>query len=195
LCSYGQFDHAKETFEVVSDYQSMLDLFLCHLNPSALRRLVQKLEEAGASPELQRQCEKILSVRTANWSQGMFANFSAESMVPKGPEWGGGNWEIKTPSDAKKPQEWELSSEVTAYMKTANGPIPTITPDHIGVYLGTLRGRGTVVEVREDMLVRFGELPTYSCSFLVSSLFPIWQVGIFKVEVVVFCCVLLEMGF
>jgi hypothetical protein len=156
LYSYGQFDHAKETFEVVSDYQSMLDLFLCHLNPSALRRLVQKLEEAGASPELQRQCEKILSVRTANWSQGMFANFSAESMVPKGPEWGGGNWEIKTPSDAKKPQEWELSSEVTAYMKTANGPIPTITPDHIGVYLGTLRGRGTVVEVREDMLVRFG---------------------------------------
>ncbi len=95
----------------------------------------------------------------------MFANFSAESMVPKGPEWGGGNWEIKTPSDAKKPQEWELSSEVTAYMKTANGPIPTITPDHIGVYLGTLRGRGTVVEVREDMLVRFGELPTYYVLF------------------------------
>jgi hypothetical protein len=35
---YGQFDSAKETFEVISDYESMLDLFICHLNPSAMRR-------------------------------------------------------------------------------------------------------------------------------------------------------------
>jgi hypothetical protein len=49
-----------------------------------------------------------LSVRTANWSQGMFANFSAESMVPKGPEWGGGNWEIKTPSEEEEEEDDEL---------------------------------------------------------------------------------------
>lgn len=158
-CSYGQFDMAKETFDVVSDFESMLDLFICHLNPSALRLLVQKLERDGTNPELQRQCEKILSIRSAGWGQGMFANFAAESMIPKGTEWGGGNWEIKSQSDGKKGIDWELCSEVTAYMKTPNGPIPTITqPDHIGVYLGTLRGRGTVVEIREDMLTVFGKL-------------------------------------
>lgn len=177
-CSYGQFDMAKETFEVVFDYESMLDFFICHLNPSALRRLVQKLEKEGSNPELQRQCEKVLSVRSAGWGQGVFANFAAESMVPKGVEWAGGNWELRTQSDGKKSSEWELSSEVTAYMKTPSGPIPTITPDHIGVYLGTLRGRGTVVEVREDMLVRFGKLhvkwsPTVCKSLLLWSLLRI----------------------
>ncbi|KAG0579545.1 hypothetical protein KC19_4G105700 [Ceratodon purpureus] len=154
--NYAQFDMAKETFEVVSDYQSMLDLFICHLNPSALRILVHRLEREGTNPELQRQCEKILSIRSAGWGQGMFKNFAAESMMPKGPEWAGGNWEIRSQSDGKKAIDWELNNEVTAYMKTPNGPIPTITPDHIGVYLGTLRGRGTVVEVREDMLAVFG---------------------------------------
>lgn len=147
---------AKETFEVVSDYESMLDLFICHLNPSALRILVYKLEREGINPELQRQCEKILSIRSAGWGQGMFKNFAAESMMPKGPEWAGGNWEIKSQSDGKKAMDWELNNEVTAYMKTPSGPIPTITPDHIGVYLGTLRGRGTVVEIREDTLAVFG---------------------------------------
>ena len=77
VCSYGQFDMAKETFDVVSDFESMLDLFICHLNPSALRLLVQKLERDGTNPELQRQCEKILSIRSAGWGQGMFANFAA----------------------------------------------------------------------------------------------------------------------
>jgi hypothetical protein len=157
MCSYGQFDMAKEAFEVVSDYESMLDIFICHLNPSALRILVHRLEREGTNPELQRLCEKILSIRSAGWSQGMFKNFAAESMMPKGPEWAGGNWEIRSQSDGKKVRDWELNNEVTAYMKTPNGPIPTITPDHIGVYLGTLRGRGTVVEVREDMLTVLGK--------------------------------------
>lgn len=152
---YGQFDLAKETFEVVSDYESLLDIFICHLNPSALRRLSQKLEESGINSELQRQCAKILSVRSTSWGQGsLLANFAAESMLPKGPEWGGGNWEIKTPEKLRSVPEWELSNEVTAYMKTPNEPIPTIIPDHLGVYLGTLKGRGTVVEVKANALVK-----------------------------------------
>ncbi|MCO5598491.1 hypothetical protein L7F22_052588 [Adiantum nelumboides] len=152
---YGQFDLAKETFEVISDYESLLDLFICHLNPSALRRLSQKLEESNPNPELQRQCAKILSVRSISWGQGsLLANFAAESMLPKGPEWGGGNWEIKTPAQVKTVPDWELSNEVTAYMKTPNGPIPTIIPDHLGVYLGTLKGRGTVIEVKDTALVK-----------------------------------------
>ncbi|KAH7331173.1 hypothetical protein KP509_20G018600 [Ceratopteris richardii] len=152
---FGQFDLAKETFEVISDYESLLDLFICHLNPSALRRLAQKLEESGVNPELQRQCAKILSVRSASWGQGtLLANFAADSMLPKGPEWGGGNWEVKTPAQVRSIPEWELSNEVTAYMKTPNGPIPTIIPDHLGVYLGTLKGRGTVIEVKETALVK-----------------------------------------
>ncbi|KAI5057844.1 hypothetical protein GOP47_0027859 [Adiantum capillus-veneris] len=152
---YGQFDLAKETFEVISDYESLLDLFICHLNPSALRRLSQKLEETKSNPELQRQCAKILSVRSTSWGQGsLLANFAAESMLPKGPEWGGGNWEIKTPALVRTVPDWELSNEVTAYMKTPNGPIPTIIPDHLGVYLGTLKGRGTVIEVKDTAVVK-----------------------------------------
>ncbi|GAB2282582.1 hypothetical protein Dimus_017121 [Dionaea muscipula] len=151
---YGQFDSAKETFEVIADYESMLDLFICHLNPSAMRRLAQKLEEDGADPELRRYCERILRVRSTGWTQGIFANFAAESMVPKGPEWGGGNWEIKTPTNIKDIPQWELAAEVTPYMKTDDGPIPAIVADHIGVYLGSIRGRGNVVEVREDSLVK-----------------------------------------
>ncbi|GAB2259844.1 hypothetical protein Droror1_Dr00010699 [Drosera rotundifolia] len=151
---YGQFDSAKETFEVISDYESMLDLFLCHLNPSAMRRLAQKLEEDGADPELRRYCERILRIRSTGWTQGIFANFAAESMVPKGPEWGGGNWDIKTPTNIKDIPQWELAGEVTPYMKTDDGPIPAIVADHIGVYLGAMKGRGNVVEVREDSLVK-----------------------------------------
>ncbi|XP_024518338.1 uncharacterized protein LOC9639327 [Selaginella moellendorffii] len=152
---FGQFDQAKEVYEAVSDYESMLDLFICHLNPSALRRLVQKLEETGVEPELKRLSEKILIVRSSGWGQGgVFANFAAESLAPKGPEWAGGNWQIKTFPEVKSSREWELSGEVTAYMKTPSGPIPTLIPDHIGVYFGTLKGRGSVVEVRDDALVR-----------------------------------------
>ena len=81
---YGQFDSAKETFEVIADYESLLDLFICHLNPSAMRRLAQKLEEEGSGSELRRYCERILRVRSSGWTQGIFANFAAESMVPKG---------------------------------------------------------------------------------------------------------------
>lgn len=147
---YGQFDSAKETFEVVSDFESMLDLFICHLNPSALRRLAQKLEDMDAESELRRQCERILRVRSSGWTQGIFANFAAESMVPKGPEWGGGNWEIKTPPESKNLPQWELSGEVMPYMKTSSGFIPSIIPDHIGVYLGTMKGRGTIIDVRDD---------------------------------------------
>nr|GMC59566.1 Actin cytoskeleton-regulatory complex protein [Ipomoea batatas] len=151
---YAQFDSAKETFEVISDYESLLDLFICHLNPSAMRRLAQKLEEEGADPELRRYCERILRVRSTGWTQGIFANFAAESMVPKGPEWGGGNWEIKTPTNLKSIPQWELAAEVMPYMRTDDGTIPSIVTDHIGVYLGLIKGRGNVVEVREDSLVK-----------------------------------------
>ncbi|KAK1288263.1 hypothetical protein QJS10_CPB19g01511 [Acorus calamus] len=151
---YGQFDSAKETFEVIADYESMLDLFICHLNPSAMRRLAQKLEDAGTDSELRRYCERILRVRSTGWTQGIFANFAAESMVPKGPEWGGGNWNIKTPTDLKDIPEWELAAEVMPYMKTSDGSIPSTIADHIGVYLGAVKGRGNVVEVREGSLVK-----------------------------------------
>ncbi|CAL0331811.1 unnamed protein product [Lupinus luteus] len=151
---FGQFDRAKETFEVIADYESMLDLFICHLNPSAMRRLAQKLEEEDFDSELRRHCERILRVRSTGWTQGIFANFAAESMVPKGPEWGGGNWEIKTPTTAKDIPQWELDAEVTPYMKTDDGVIPSIILDHIGVYLGSVKGRGNTVEVREDSLVK-----------------------------------------
>ncbi|CAL5367021.1 unnamed protein product [Camellia sinensis] len=151
---YGQFDSAKETFEVIADYESMLDLFICHLNPSAMRRLAQKLEEEGADSELRRYCERILRVRSTGWTQGIFANFAAESMVPKGSEWGGGNWEIKTPTNLKAIPQWDLAVEVMPYMKTDDGTIPSIVTDHIGVYLGLVKGRGNVVEVREDSLVK-----------------------------------------
>ncbi|GFP96936.1 hypothetical protein PHJA_001837700 [Phtheirospermum japonicum] len=151
---YGQFDSAKETFEVIADFQSMLDLFICHLNPSAMRHLAQKLEEEGSDSELRRCCERILRVRSTGWTQGIFANFAAESMVPKGREWGGGNWEIKTPTNLKDIPQWALAAEVMPYMKTDDGTIPSIVTDHIGVYLGLVKGRGNVVEVREDSLVK-----------------------------------------
>lgn len=154
LIRYGQFDSAKETFEVISDYESILDLFICHLNPSAMRRLAQKLEEAATDSELRRYCERILRIRSTGWTQGIFANFAAESLVPKGPEWGGGNWEIKTPINMKDIPQWELAGEVMPYMKTSDGPIPSIIADHIGVYLGAVRGRGNVVEVSEKSLVK-----------------------------------------
>ncbi|KAL1824675.1 hypothetical protein ACET3Z_011453 [Daucus carota] len=151
---YGQFDSAKETFEVIGDFESMLDLFICHLNPSAMRRLAQKLEEEGTDSVLRRYCERILRVRSTGWTQGIFANFAAESMVPKGPEWGGGNWEIKTPFNLKDIPQWELAAEVTPYMRTDDGSIPSIVTDHIGVYLGLIKGRGNIIEVREDSLVK-----------------------------------------
>lgn len=151
---YGQFDSAKETFEVIADIESMLDLFICHLNPSAMRRLAQKLEEEGTDSELRRYCERILRVRSTGWTQGIFANFAAESVIPKGPEWGGGNWEIKTPTNMKAIPQWELAAEVMPYMKTDDGSIPSIIADHIGVYLGSIKGRGNIVEVREDSLVK-----------------------------------------
>ena len=119
-----------------------------------MRRLAQKLEEEGLDSELRRYCERILRVRSTGWTQGIFANFAAESMVPKGPEWGGGNWEIKTPTTAKDIPQWELAAEVTPYMKTDDGTIPSIIVDHIGVYLGSIKGRGNIVEVREDSLVK-----------------------------------------
>lgn len=151
---YGQFDSAKETFEVISDFESMLDLFICHLNPSALRHLSQRLEDAATDSELRRYFERILRVRSTGWGQGIFANFAAESMVPKGPEWGGGNWEIKTPISMKDIPQWELAGEVMPYMKTTDGGIPTIIADHIGVYLGVVKGRGNVVEVSEKSLIK-----------------------------------------
>ncbi|XP_058088976.1 uncharacterized protein LOC131235688 isoform X2 [Magnolia sinica] len=151
---YGQFDSAKETFEVIADFESMLDLFICHLNPSAMRRLAQKLEDTGTDSELRRYCERILRVRSTGWTQGIFANFAAESMVPKGPEWGGGNWDIKTPTESKAIPQWELAGEVMPYMKTSDGTIPSIITDHIGVYLGAIKGRGNVIEVTEGSLVK-----------------------------------------
>jgi hypothetical protein len=151
---YGQFDSAKETFEVIADRESMLDLFICHLNPSALRRLAQKLEESATDSELRRYLERILRVRSTGWTQGVFANFAAESMVPKGPEWAGGNWEIKTPTSIKSVPQWELAGEVLPYMKTTDAGIPTVIADHIGVYLGVMKGRGNVVEVSEKSLAK-----------------------------------------
>lgn len=94
-----------------------------------MRRLAQRLEEEGADSELRRYCERILRVRSSGWTQGIFANFAAESMVPKGPEWGGGNWEIKTPSNLKAIPQWELAAEVMPYMRTDDGPIPSIITD------------------------------------------------------------------
>ncbi|OEL35932.1 hypothetical protein BAE44_0003049 [Dichanthelium oligosanthes] len=151
---YGQFDSAKETFEVIADHESMLDLFICHLNPSALRRLAQKLEESATDSELRRYLERILRVRSTGWTQGVFANFAAESMVPKGPEWAGGNWDIKTPTNIKAIPQWELAGEVMPYMKTTDVGIPSVVADHIGVYLGVMKGRGNVVEVSEKSLVK-----------------------------------------
>lgn len=151
---YGQFDSAKETFEVISDFESMLDLFICHLNPSSMRRLAQKLEDAAIDSEMRRYCERILRVRSTGWTQGIFANFAAESMVPKGPEWGGGNWDIKTHIELKDSPKWELAGEVMPYMKTSEGTIPSVVTDHIGVYLGAIKGRGNVIEVRDDSLVK-----------------------------------------
>lgn len=119
-----------------------------------MRHLAQKLEEEGADSELRRHCERILRVRSTGWTQGIFANFAAESMVPKGREWGGGNWEIKTPTNLKDIPQWALAAEVMPYMKTDDGTIPSIVTDHIGVYLGLVKGRGNVVEVREDSLVK-----------------------------------------
>lgn len=119
-----------------------------------MRRLAQKLEDDGTNSELRRYCERILRVRSSGWTQGIFANFAAESMVPKGPEWGGGNWDIKTPIDLKDIPQWELAGEVMPYMKTSEGTIPSIIADHIGVYLGAIRGRGNVIEVREGSLVK-----------------------------------------
>ncbi|KAG0484903.1 hypothetical protein HPP92_008982 [Vanilla planifolia] len=152
---YGQFDSAKETYEIISDFESMLDLFICHLNPTAMRRLAEMLEDAATDSELRRYSERILIVRSTGWSQaGAFDNFAAESMVPKGPEWGGGNWEIKTPVNMKNIPQWELAGEVMPYMKTDDGGIPSIIADHIGVYLGAVKGRGNVVEVNEKSLVK-----------------------------------------
>lgn len=119
-----------------------------------MRRLAQRLEEEGADPELRRYCERILRVRSSGWTQGIFANFAAESMVPKGPEWGGGNWEIKTPTNLKSIPQWVLAAEVVPYMRTDDGPIPSIITDHIGVYLGSIKGRGNIVEVAEKSLVK-----------------------------------------
>lgn len=132
----------------------MLDLFICHLNPSALRRLAQKLEESATDSELRRYLERILRVRSTGWTQGVFANFAAESMVPKGPEWAGGNWDIKTPTNIKTIPQWELAGEVMPYMKTTDAGIPSVVADHIGVYLGVMKGRGNVVEVSEKSLVK-----------------------------------------
>lgn len=153
-CRYGQFDSAKETFEAIADFQSLLDLFICHFNPSAMRHLAQKLEEASTDSELRRYCERILRVRSTGWTQGIFANFAAESMVPRTPEWGGGNWEIKTPGNQKAMPQWDLAGEVMPYMKTSEGSIPSIIAEHIGVYLGAIKGRENVVEVSEKSLVR-----------------------------------------
>ncbi|XP_044361982.1 uncharacterized protein [Triticum aestivum] len=120
--NYGQFDSAKETFEAIVDHERMLDLFICHLNPSALRRLAQKLEESGTDPELRRYLERILRVRSTEWTQGVFANFAAEGMVPKG-----GNWEIKTPTSMNSIPQWELAGEVMPYMRTTDAAIPSST--------------------------------------------------------------------
>lgn len=119
-----------------------------------MRHLAQKLEEEGVDSELRRYCERILRVRSTGWTQGIFANFAAESMIPKGREWGGGNWEIKTPTNLKDIPQWALAAEVMPYMKTDDGTIPSIVTDHIGVYLGLVKGRGNVVEVREDSLMK-----------------------------------------
>ncbi|XVF59464.1 hypothetical protein PTKIN_Ptkin07bG0278200 [Pterospermum kingtungense] len=47
-------------------------------------------------------------------------------MVPKGLEWGGGNWEIKSPTNTKSIPQWELAAEVMPFMKTDDGAIPSI---------------------------------------------------------------------
>uniref|UniRef100_A0A0A0KT94 Uncharacterized protein n=1 Tax=Cucumis sativus TaxID=3659 RepID=A0A0A0KT94_CUCSA len=37
------------------------------------------------------------------------------------------------------------------YMKTDDGSIPSIVADHIGVYLGSVKGRGSIVEVVSEV--------------------------------------------
>ncbi|KAK8948312.1 hypothetical protein KSP40_PGU008176 [Platanthera guangdongensis] len=152
---HGQFDCAKETYEVISDFESMLDLFICHFNPSAMRRLAEGLEDAATDSDLIGHCRRILAVRSTVWTQSStFTNFSTETMAPKGPEWGGGNWEIKTPTNMNSIPQWELAGEVMPYMKTDDGAIPSIIPNHIGVFLGAIKGRGNVVEGSENSLVK-----------------------------------------
>ncbi|GBG58839.1 hypothetical protein CBR_g239 [Chara braunii] len=156
---HGQFDQAKETFETVGDYESLFDLFVPHMNPSALRRLAQKLEESGTDPELKRQCDKLLALRSTGWGALQGGAFSAllttgDSMTPKGPEWAGGDWEIKVKPEVKRVHDWQLATEVSGHMKAA-GPagqsqaIPSIIADTLGVYLGTHKGRTQVLEVRD----------------------------------------------
>ncbi|GKC46070.1 hypothetical protein Tco_1063792 [Tanacetum coccineum] len=114
--------------------------------------LLFKVERADS--ELRRYCERILRVRSTRWTQGIFANFAAESMVPKGPEWGGRNWVIKTPSGTNSIPQWELAAEVMPYMRTNNGSIPSLSTDHIGVYLGLIKGEGNIAEVSDNSLVK-----------------------------------------
>ena len=64
-----------------------------------------------------------------------------------------GNWEIKTPTNSKARPQWELVScrSDAVYMKTDDGSIPSIVADHIGVYLGSVKGRGSIVEVVSEV--------------------------------------------
>lgn len=59
LCRYGQFDKAKETFDMVKDYEAIYDLAIAPMNPSALRNLTEELQNRGANPELSRHCDQV----------------------------------------------------------------------------------------------------------------------------------------
>ncbi|XVF32110.1 hypothetical protein REPUB_Repub17cG0053800 [Reevesia pubescens] len=72
-------------------------------------------------------------------------------LIQSGTEWGGGNWEIKTPANLNSIPQWELTAEVMPYMKNDDGAIPSIITYHIDVYLGSIKGRGNIIEVREGM--------------------------------------------
>lgn len=61
---------------------------------------------------------------------------------------------LKGTIEIKLPPQRELTAEVTPYMKTNAGTIPSIIVDHTGVYLGSIKGRGNIVKVREGSLVK-----------------------------------------
>ncbi|KAL8124886.1 hypothetical protein AgCh_012521 [Apium graveolens] len=101
-----------------------------------------------------RICMYQVTIRSTGWTRGIFSNFAAESMVPKGPEWGGGNWEINTPTNLKDIPQRELAAEVTHTtvgvgsrgdaihnIRTDDGSIPSIVTGRIGVYIGLIKGR------------------------------------------------------
>ncbi|CAI7883045.1 unnamed protein product, partial [Closterium sp. NIES-53] len=123
--TFAQFDKAKATFEVVGDYEAMYDLFIAHMNPSALRRLAATLEESEAQPELERECMQVLKVRSSLWNQGgVLSAIAQEALAPKPADWAGGNWTVLVapdPSEAKPAAGTAAAADAAAAAAGAAG--------------------------------------------------------------------------